>query len=116
MTNDTGAMTPELDFLVAEDVAEEDDLQVQANLDRERIIASIQLHPGWSALEEKLDSYITVFRTGSFMNGIDKSDLKLVGEKYVIASTIANICEDLKRTVLNAAETVAEHDTRNRTT
>lgn len=110
--NDVSAMAPEAPILVAEDVQEDDILIQKANIDQERLTASIQLHPGWKVIEDRLDSHITTFRTGGFMNGIDKSDLKSVGEKYVIASTIATICEDIKRLVSNAAETVAEHDKR----
>lgn len=53
-----------------------------------------------------LDRHIESFRTGKGLTIDANTPLEEIGKKFVIASTIAQICEDIKADIINAANSV----------
>ena len=106
---DNGALIPELEPLEStpEDVEETEDNENRKLVASDEQLASLIGHPGYARLEDRLNHYIDQFRTGKGMAFDKDTPLEVIGQKYVVASTIANICEELKEMVDNAANSVA---------
>jgi|FreactcultureFD7_1027221.scaffolds.fasta_scaffold00292_30 hypothetical protein len=111
---DNQSLIPDTPLIATEDMVSDQTLQEQIDLDQEKAIAEIIVTPGWKVVEQKLDNYIETFRTGKFMGDTENLALADIGQKFVIANTVASICEDIKSTVYKAAEAVAEHERRQR--
>lgn len=111
---DSQSLIPDTPLITTEDIVSEQSIQEQVALDQEKEIAQLIATPGWQVVEKKLDDYIETFRTGKFMGDTTSLALADIGQKFVIANTVAGICEDIKQTVYKAAEAVAEHERRQR--
>jgi hypothetical protein len=109
---DSNAIVPDTPIIESEDMVEHEAEMVSQAVSGDREIAELYLHKGWHKVEQKLDQEIEKFRTGSFMD-VKGMPLAEVGQKFIIASEVARICEDIKSLVHNAAQSVVEHERRN---
>jgi hypothetical protein len=104
---DNQALVPDTPIIEVEP-EEQEDIEVAQALAQDKDTLAVLMSPGWDKLVTKLDSHIENFRTGKFMGDLAGLPLAEVGQKFVIASTIAGICEELKNSVINAATGVIE--------
>lgn len=111
--NDNSALIPDLDPIEPIDTSDEEVNTAEENQHKELVaqdeqLASLIGHPGYAKLEARLNQYIDDFTTGKSMNYDKDTPLDIIGQKYVVSSTIANICRELKDMVDNAANSVAQ--------
>lgn len=107
---DTSALVPDMEPLIPEDVEETQQAQQEQLVSGDRELADLQSHAGYRKLEERLDAYIDDFTTGKSMAFDKDTPLDVIGQKYVVASTIASICAELKGMVTSATEAVNQEE------
>jgi hypothetical protein len=106
---DNSALIPDLDpITVPEDVEEIEEQQNEELVAKDQELASLLGHPGYAKVQARLDQYIDDFRSGKSMNYDANTPLEIIGQKYVVSSLVANICEELRDMVTDAANSVAE--------
>lgn len=105
---DNQALVPDMPMLTS-DEAEEANADIQKAVEADQAKAEVIMSAGWEQIVSILDAKIESFRTGSGLTIDKNTSLEEIGKKFVIASTIASICEEIKADVINAANGVLEH-------
>ena len=104
--SDTNALVPEAPILTGEEIVADHLDENLEQKDQER--AELLITSGWEQVTAVLDRHIQNFRTGKGLTIDGNTPLEEIGKKFVIASTIASICEEIKADVINAANAVVE--------
>ena len=107
---DEGAITPSLDPLIPEDVLETQDTQQESLNSDDVNVASLLYNPGFAPIKKRLEEHVNNFQSGKGLNFDANTPMDVIGQKYVVSSTIAGICKELLDMVTNAATAVAERE------
>lgn len=114
--NDDQGIVPQANDLPGLDMDEVVEKQaIDEAAQEEQAIASLSATKGWQKIAGKMQADIDGLRTGSSVNIDDKTPLELVGQKYLIAVTVATHLQSYLDMVSNAQKATAEYEQRKRT-
>lgn len=111
---ESGALVPSLEPLVPEDVEETQEEQQEYLNTHDEALASLVFSPGYKVLEDKLQGYIDGLSSGKSVNIDEKDTFEIIGQKYMVARGVADICQELLNTVTSASQAVADREIKRR--
>jgi hypothetical protein len=111
--NDDGALVPSLDPLMPEDVQQTFESQ-QAPLEQaDAELAVLSSVPGFIRVQAKMQKYIDDFHSGAAIGITPQMTVHDVGEKYLVASGVATVLQDILGDVTRAQQSIAAREEAN---
>jgi hypothetical protein len=112
--DDNGALLPDLAPLIPEDIEETMDEQDIVLDNDAQSLANLAFDPGFKQIRDKLEKYVNTFRSGAAIDYDKSTPLEVIGQKFIISSTLAAMAEDVLGMVENAQKAVAERENKKR--
>lgn len=114
---DDQAITPQADELVGLDM---DEVVEKEAIDdahqEEQALTQLSTSKGWQKIANKMKTDIEGLRTGSSVDIKSDTPMEVIGQKYLVASTVAAHLQSYLDMVENATKATIEYEARKRTT